>query len=350
MNQYSDNGNKINGQITRYMDCAENAIQVSDLATDKKTALIEKNAFFVHRRIRWETLHCARMSGTKSMTPSALWISTKLLMSKQSKLHKHLESWEPNQNLATELRWYCTELCARLRNVDRVNTPLQDGFHCERPKMPNGSTWQHSTKANYDIVAHCTAHIEHLTAWRARNDRPNFLRWHELVDEFICVDEDDGSASAGNVDDIPTTTTFDCLLESMQEQYLQQFDLDFGPGTTANLQDHALTTESEVDDGGAEPCNVMRDGEVVEVETVVVQDSDNYNVNEVEVVEVETVVVEDSDDDDAETWSSNDGPPPSISELVSIVDVLSRTATCGGVGGLRGEVLEKALMALHARL
>jgi hypothetical protein len=43
-------------------------------------------------------------------------------------------------------------------------------------------------------------------------------------------------------------------------------------------------------------------------------------------------------------------PSPSISELVSIVDVLSRTAACGGVSVLRGEVLEKALMALHARL
>jgi hypothetical protein len=43
-------------------------------------------------------------------------------------------------------------------------------------------------------------------------------------------------------------------------------------------------------------------------------------------------------------------PSPSISELVSIVDVLSRTAACGGVSVLHSEVLEKALRALHARL
>jgi hypothetical protein len=43
-------------------------------------------------------------------------------------------------------------------------------------------------------------------------------------------------------------------------------------------------------------------------------------------------------------------PSPSISELVSIVDVLSRTAACGGMSVLHSEVLEKALRALHARL
>ena len=197
MNSYSETGDKINDEITLYMACADVAIQASNLTGDKKITLIEKNAFFVHRRIRWETLHVARMGGTKSMTPSALWINAKILLRKQGKIHKHLEQWEPSAVLRDDLRWYCTELCARLRNTpDRVTSALRDGFHLERPKNPDtGKPWQHAVAHTYDIDGHVAAHIAHLSAWRATHTRPDFLRWDELTEELITTDDNSGRAT-----------------------------------------------------------------------------------------------------------------------------------------------------------